>query len=92
MIVEKSLDNLKKCLCMKCPSYSNHCKLKNAPDNFIKLMRNFNDTKHYEKMFCAYEKSDCIFEANGCLCASCEVFKTYNLKHQNYCLHTGGIA
>ena len=90
MFVEKSLENLSKCRCMKCPSYTNHCKLKNASHNFIQLMRNFDTVEHYEKMFCAYEKSDCIFEANGCLCSTCEVFKTYNLKHHNYCLHTGG--
>ena len=89
--VKRSLENLDKCLCMQCPSYTGHCKIKNAPENFLKLMENFEHTDHYEKMFCAYERSNCIYQRYGCLCSICEVAKKYNLQKQSYCLHTGGM-
>lgn len=90
MRVEKSLKNLDMCLCMKCISYTGKCKLKNAPENFLKLMENYQAAGHYEKMFCAYEKSHCIELKQGCLCPQCEVYYKYNLQNKYYCLQTGG--
>ena len=91
MVVQKNIQNLQSCLCMKCPSYTEHCKIKNAVGNYIKLMNNIEKTNHYEKMFCAYEKSNCIFQHQGCLCSSCKVYQQYKLQNMSYCLQTGGI-
>ena len=91
MKIAKNIDNLKQCLCMKCPSYTKHCKMKNAGDNFIKLMKNIENKEHYEKMFCAYEQSNCIHQNQGCLCSVCTVYRTYNLQNKSYCLQTGGL-
>lgn len=88
--VDKTKDNLKKCKCMNCPSYTDTCKVKNAPENLLKLMGDFSKHEHYEKMFCAFERSNCIEEDNGCLCEDCEVFKNYNLNRNEFCLKTGG--
>ena len=88
--VAKTKENLRKCKCMTCPSYTDKCKVKNAPENLLKLMGDLNKTDHYEKMFCAFERSNCIEEANGCLCSDCAVFREYNLKSNDFCLKTGG--
>lgn len=89
--VAKTKDNLKKCKCMSCPSYTGMCKIKNTPENLLKLMGNFSETEHYEKMFCAFEKSNCIEEDRGCLCRDCEIFKTHNLRANDFCRQTGGV-
>jgi hypothetical protein len=91
MLVDKTKENIEKCRCMKCPSYSERCKLKNAPENFLKMMENFQNDRHFEKMFCAYEKSNCIYQNHGCICSTCDVYKKYNLHKMDYCTHTGGI-
>jgi len=90
MQVEKSIENMDKCLCMKCLSYTSHCKMKNAPENFLQLLENYRKTSHYEKMYCAYEQSHCIKNMQKCLCGECEVFYKYNLKNEFYCIKTGG--
>lgn len=90
MQVERSMENLDKCLCMKCISYTGHCKMKNAPENFLKLLENYKETNHYEKMYCAYEQSQCIKEMQNCLCSKCNVYHKYKLKKSYYCLKTGG--
>lgn len=91
MVVEKSLENIEKCLCMQCPSYTYHCKMKNAAENFLQLMENFQQNEHYEKLFCAYEPSNCLRQRYGCLCSVCEVSKKYHLRKQSYCLYVGGM-
>lgn len=91
MQVEKTKENIEKCRCMHCPSYSEHCKLKNAPANFLKMLGDIEDHEHFEKMFCAFEKSHCINKDNGCICDSCEVYKKYGLCNRKYCLHADGV-
>lgn len=86
MVVDKNIENLERCQCFKCLSYTNSCKLKNAPENFLKLMENYQQAKHYEKMYCAYEKSDCIYEKRGCLCHKCDISRQYKLKGKYFCL------
>jgi hypothetical protein len=88
-MVAKTKENLKKCLCMKCPSYSFACKVKSMPGNMILMMGKM-DGIHAEAMFCAYEKSQCIDEEKGCICGTCEVFKEYNLGKGYFCTVTGG--
>ncbi len=88
--VERTKENLKKCLCMKCPSYSFTCKMMSMPGNVILMMGNMEDKPHAEAMFCAYEKSNCIKEEKGCLCATCELFKEYNLEKTYFCTATDG--
>ncbi len=90
MIVDKTKENIDKCRCMDCPTYSEQCKLRNSIENMLKLMGNYQKTNHFEKMFCAYEKSNCIYQNNGCLCATCDIYKKYNLKKEDFCTHTGG--
>ena len=91
MQVEKSNENLKLCQCMHCPSYTTGCKIKNMASNLYKLMEGFEDSEHFEGMYCAFSKSDCIHEDKGCLCEDCEVHAKYNLKREDYCLKTGGL-
>lgn len=89
--VAKTKENLKKCLCKNCPSYTFTCKLMGAPGNIILLFDTMDDDKlHAETMFCAYEKSQCINEAKGCVCPKCEVAKEYELGKTYFCLETGG--
>ena len=89
--VDKTTENIKLCRCMTCQSYTEHCKLKNAPENFLKSLENLQNMQHYEKLYCAFEKSNCIYQDKGCVCSECEVYKNYNLQNHDYCLHTGGV-
>lgn len=91
MRVDKTKENLKKCICMDCPSYSLGCKIKSAPENLLKLAEGLDKADHYEKMFCAFDKSHCINEDKGCICDNCEVHKYYGLNREDYCIVTGGI-
>ena len=84
MRVEKTKENLQRCLCMSCPSYTMGCKLKNMPENLVKL-------DHFESMYCAFDKSHCIEHDKGCICSKCQNYKDYNLHNEDYCLKTGGI-
>ncbi|EKE02057.1 MAG: hypothetical protein ACD_20C00431G0010 [uncultured bacterium] len=91
--VDKTLDNLKRCLCPKCPSYTFGCKVEAIPGTIVDLAGAKGDIsklEHLEGMFCAYEKSNCINEQKGCLCGDCEVHKDYNLDKGYYCIQTGG--
>lgn len=89
--VPRTRENLLKCLCKSCPSYTFACKLMATPGNIILLIDTMNDDRlHAETMFCAYEKSHCINEEKGCKCGSCEVYKENELKNIYYCTHEGG--
>ncbi len=90
VFVDKTENNIKRCLCLNCPSYSTTCKLKNATQSASRATQNLKNRTHYEKMFCAFEKSNCIHLDRGCLCNECMNFKEYNLENCTYCLHTGG--
>ncbi len=87
MRVDKTIDNVKGCLCRSCPSYSSHCKLKSGEY----LPFDISHLSHLEVMFCAFEKSNCIHENRGCLCGKCPVHKKYALNNEDYCLCTGGV-
>ena len=88
--VAKTKENLKKCQCMKCPSYTSSCKVKSMPGNVILKMSDMDKKIHAEALFCAYEKSHCIDEEKGCLCDTCEVFKENDLGRGYFCMVTGG--
>lgn len=84
--VEKTKENLKKCICMKCPSYTFMCKMKSMPKNMMTMMKgDISKVKHMEGMFCAFGKSNCIDTEKGCICATCEVFKENKLSKFYYC-------
>ena len=85
--VEKSKENLKKCICMKCPSYTFTCKIKSMPKNMMNMMsKDLSKVEHMEGMFCAFGESKCIKEEKGCICASCELYKENNLNKSYFCL------
>lgn len=87
-IVEKSLDNLKKCICRKCPSYTLECKIKEMPHNLWELAVHHSDLNkidHFEGMYCAFGKSECIHEPKGCICKECELAKQYELTEEYFC-------
>lgn len=90
MQVARTKENLKKCLCMRCPSYTAECKLRNLPYNLYHMVENLKDTNHFEGMFCAFEKSSCIIKDKGCLCQDCTIHSQYQLKNNDYCIKTGG--
>lgn len=91
MLVDKTKENVSRCLCMNCPSYTRACQIKNAPENMDESTEDLSQRTHYEKMFCAFEKSNCIHIDRGCICDRCLVHKQYNLHHCDYCLETGGV-
>lgn len=88
--VARTKENLERCKCMSCPSYTLGCKLKNMPANLFKMMENLDNAEHFEGMYCAFEKSNCIHENKGCMCSSCEIHNKYDLKREDYCLTSGG--
>lgn len=88
--VARTVENLKKCRCTDCPSYTTGCKFKNYPVNLFKLADGLDNIEHFEGMFCAFEKSSCIREDKGCLCEECPVFAENNLNRDEYCMATGG--
>lgn len=89
--VARTPENLKKCLCMKCPSYKLGCKMKAMPKNMMTMMKgNIGELDHFEGMFCAFEKSHCISEITECICESCDIFKENELPNYAYCTITGG--
>lgn len=90
MQVDKTKENLKKCICMHCPTYTTGCKLKNLPENLIKGMGDLEKEDHFEAMYCAFNKSHCIDQDKGCVCPDCEIYKEYQLNREDYCLCTGG--
>ena len=89
--VARTKENLERCKCMSCPSYTLGCKLKNMPGNLYKMMENLENIEHFEGMYCAFEKSRCINEDKGCVCSSCDIYNEYKLKKEDYCLANGGI-
>lgn len=91
MRVEKTRENLRECLCLHCPSYTTACKMKNMPENLLKMLEPINEVEHFEGMYCAFDRSHCIHEDKGCICDNCEVHKKYNLKKEDYCLKNGGM-
>ena len=91
MKVEKTAENVAQCICMYCPSYSQVCKLKNAPNNVNQPTESLANKTKKKKMFCAFEKSNCIHLDRGCLCEKCSVFQKYHLCRHEYCLKTGGL-
>ncbi len=90
MRVEKTQENISLCLCLRCPSYSPVCRIKNALQNKNQQTPDLAVRTHYEKMFCAFQKSNCIHIDRGCLCAQCAVFQKYALNREEFCLHAGG--
>jgi Protein of unknown function (DUF2769) len=90
VVVAKSKENLKKCRCFCCPSYSWFCKMKSAPSTLVSLLGKPSPTERLENMFCAYENSCCIKIGKGCICFTCRVFKANGLKKGYYCLSRDG--
>lgn len=91
MQVDKTQENICRCICMMCPSYSLGCKIKSADENTNISTKKLAEKNHYEKLFCAFEKSNCIHFDKGCICDRCEVFKKYGLNRKDFCLKTGGM-
>lgn len=91
MKVEKSKENLKMCICMKCPSYSLKCKVKSMPGNILHYVEGLEKQEHFESLFCAFDKSDCITENNGCVCPECKVAEKNDLKNIGFCFHGAAL-
>ncbi|MBQ9235888.1 MAG: DUF2769 domain-containing protein [Alphaproteobacteria bacterium] len=90
--VARTKENLKKCRCNDCPSYTLGCKIKNYPVNLWRMMEGMDNLEHFEGMFCAYGTSNCIEEDKGCLCEDCEVFHENKLNRSEYCLQSKNDA
>lgn len=89
-VVARTSENLKKCLCADCPSYTTGCKIKNYLANLFRLAEGLDNIEHFEGMFCAFGKSNCIHEDKGCLCEQCSVFAENGLSREEYCMTDGG--
>jgi len=89
--VAKTKENLKKCMCMKCPSYTFACKVKAMPSSIADMLKkDISKEEHMEMMFCAFGKSKCITEEKGCNCPDCEVHKENKLDKMYYCIVSNG--
>ena len=88
--VEKTIENLKKCVCMKCPSYTMGCKMKSMPSNIMGMISGISKRDHFEGLYCAFEESRCIKERKGCTCAGCPVYKENNLEKLYFCVTKDG--
>jgi hypothetical protein len=88
--VAKTSENLRKCRCQACPSYSLGCKVMNYPANLWKRAEGLENVEHFEGMFCAFGTSTCIHEDKGCLCENCAVFHENGLSREEYCMYEDG--
>lgn len=88
--VAKNKENLKKCLCIKCPSYTLGCKIKAMPKNVVDVVTGIEKKEDFEGMFCAFKKSKCLKDGKPCICAACSVYKNNNLEKLYYCLENDG--
>lgn len=88
--VDKTTENLKKCKCIKCPSYTFMCKVKGVPANVSALVKGVKKADHMEGMFCAFNKSKCIETEQGCICTTCAIYKENNLTKGYYCTAESG--
>lgn len=84
--VARTGENLERCQCMKCPSYTFMCKVMNLPSNVVNMIGEIDKVEHMEGMFCAFGKSKCIREEKGCICMTCEIYKENDLDKAHYCL------
>ena len=86
-VVGRTKENLKKCKCMGCPSYTMMCKLKEMPANMFHMMtKGIENVEHFEGMYCAFGKSECIEEKKGCRCGECALMKEYGFEDGYFCL------
>ena len=89
--VARTPENLKKCMCMSCPSYTLGCKLKAMPKNMkTKLTGTIGEVEHFEGLFCTFGKSKCIKKLTECICEKCPVYLENNLTNYGYCTVEGG--
>jgi hypothetical protein len=88
--VARTSENLEKCRCSGCPSYTARCKVKSYPLHLLRMIDGIDNMEHYEAMFCAFGKSNCIHEDKGCLCEDCEVFLENDLSRDEYCMSDNG--
>lgn len=87
-MIEKTMENLKKCICIKCKSYTVGCKLKEMPKNMVEIIKHhkhIDEIEHLEGFFCAFGKSKCITEEKECICGECPITKENNLTKGYYC-------
>ncbi|MCQ6963409.1 DUF2769 domain-containing protein [Methanolobus chelungpuianus] len=85
--VEKSIDNIHKCLCRKCPTYRTAYEQKSKPEDMTRMIEgDTSDAGSLEGVFCASGKSRFIEERKGCICGSCQVYKENGLSSGYYCL------
>jgi hypothetical protein len=83
---EKSIENIQKCICMKCPTYKSAYEKKSMPDDMTNMIkRDFSNMDNPERLFCASGKSRFIDEKKGCICESCPVYKENGLTSGYYC-------
>lgn len=68
--VDLTDDNIKKCVCPNCPTYSSS----SCP------------SENKEGIFCSIGLTACDdVEKEGCICGSCEVFSGHGLKNGYFC-------
>ncbi len=85
--VEKSKENLSKCICMECPSYKFACKVRPIPDNMMHMTGgDISKADRMEALFCAFGKSTYIADRKGCICGKCKVYSENKLSGSYYCL------
>jgi hypothetical protein len=89
--VDKSKENLSKCICRECPSYTFACKVKPIPDSTVHMIRgDISKANHIEGLFCAFGMSTYIADRKGCICGKCKVYSENKLSGSYYCLAENG--
>ena len=83
--VGKTKDNLKKCVCIKCPTFTNAAK--QHPEMTSQNLATIDVTAlhHLESMYCCFGKSRLIEVKKGCNCFSCKNFKEHALTDGLFC-------
>ena len=83
--VGKTKDNLKRCVCIKCPTFTNAAKLHPELSSQNLAAADVPALQHLESMYCCFGKSRLIEEKKGCSCFSCKNFKMYALTDGLFC-------
>lgn len=84
--VARTEENLERCQCMKCTTYTFICKVRSLPGNVVNMLGDIGNVTHMEGMFCSFGESKCIREEKGCICMTCAIYKENDLDKAYYCL------
>lgn len=97
-----TIDNIKKCMCPKCPVQANSKCAMDKLENFVKELESSQEGKFPENqdvpgIYCSAGRATCqdLYPEEQCICYTCAVWKEYNLQNVKptmYFCQRGGAA